>query len=70
MLSKMHCSLFISLAAPGLSCSTWDLSLQHTGSSSPTRNGTQAPPLPWEYRVLLRTTREVLQSALLITVDA
>ena len=36
------------------SANSW---LQHVGSSSLTRDGTQAP-LHWEYRVLSWTTRE------------
>ena len=33
----------IYLAVPGLSCGTQDLELQHSGSSSLTRNGTRTP---------------------------
>ena len=33
---------FIDLTAPGLSCSMWDLQLQHVGPSSLTRDQTQA----------------------------
>ena len=36
--------LLIYLVAIGLSCSTWKLLLWHVGSSSLTRNQTQAPP--------------------------
>ena len=35
--------LFLNLAVLALSCSTWDLYSQHVGSSSLTRDRTQAP---------------------------
>ena len=44
--------IFIHLAVPRLSCSTWGLLwLQHVGSSSPTRDQTPGP-LHWEHGVL------------------
>ena len=50
--------LFVYLAVPGLSYSMWNLWLQHVGSSSLTRDRTQAPCIGvWSLRHW--TTREV-----------
>ena len=43
--------LLISLALPYLGCGMWDLEFWEVGSSSLTRDQTQAP-LHWEHRVL------------------
>ena len=53
----------ICLAAPDLSCGMWHLHslLQHVGSSSPTKNQTQAPCIG--SAVSHQTTREVLNLA-------
>ena len=50
--------IFIHLAAPGLSCGMQDLQLQHVGSSSLTRDGTQPAALGVQ-SLSHRTTGEV-----------
>ena len=56
--------LLIYLVAIGLSCSTWKLLLWHVGSSSLTRNQTQAPPTLETHSFSHWATREVLEPLL------
>lgn len=56
------------LVATGLSCSTWKLLLWHVGSSSLTRNQTQASPTLETHSFSHWATRQVLEPLLQICV--